>query len=61
MEKFTVTLTRSIIGSTKRQKLTVQALGLGKVGSKAEHSKSESILGMINKVKHLVSIETTTK
>ncbi len=61
MEKIVVTLKKSIIGSTKRQKLTVQALGLKKVNSKAEHDNSDCIKGMIKKVNHLVSVENTSK
>jgi len=55
--KITVTLVRSPIGYDKRQKAVVQALGLGKMNSKAEHVDSPTIRGMINKVSHLVRVE----
>lgn len=57
MSKIVVKLTKSLIGSTKRQKKTVQALGLGKISSTAEHNATEQIKGMINKVNHLVTVE----
>lgn len=53
-----VTLVKSVIGYNKRQRDTVRALGLGKVGSSAIHAESEPILGMIRKVTHLVEVET---
>jgi large subunit ribosomal protein L30 len=48
---------RSKIGSTLRQKRTLQALGLGKISSSAEHEATPQILGMINKVQHLIVVE----
>jgi large subunit ribosomal protein L30 len=57
MEKIKVTLVRSIIGANKRQKRTVQALGLRKINSSAEHEATPQILGMVRKVNHLVKIE----
>jgi large subunit ribosomal protein L30 len=47
----------SICHSTRRQKRTIQALGLGKVNSSVETEDTPQILGMVNKVKHLVCIE----
>jgi large subunit ribosomal protein L30 len=52
-----VTLKNSVIGNNARQRATVVALGLGKIGSSAVHAESASVLGMIRKVEHLVSIE----
>jgi len=57
MAKISVTLKSSIIGSTKRQKATVKALGLGKINSTAVHEDTPQILGMIAKVNHLVTVE----
>ncbi len=57
MEKIKVTLTKSKIGASKRQKRTIQALGLRKIDSSAEHKATPQILGMVNKVKHLVKVE----
>ncbi|MGV6829365.1 MAG: 50S ribosomal protein L30 [Flavobacteriales bacterium] len=58
MGKIRVTKVRSEINRTQRQKRTLEALGLGKMGHTVEHDDSPAILGMINKVKHLVSVET---
>ncbi len=52
-----VTLKRSVIGYNKRQRATVRALGLNKIGSSAVHAESNSILGMIRKVRHLLDVE----
>ena len=53
-----VTLKRSVIGYDSRQRATVKALGLGKIGSSVVQSDSPAILGMIRKVAHLVAVET---
>ncbi len=52
-----VTLYKSVIGYDKRQKATVRALGLGKIGSSVIQAESDSVLGMIRKVNHLVQVE----
>ena len=51
-----VTLVKSAIGYSKRQKSTVQALGLRKLGQTVEHQDTDVIRGMINKVSHLVQV-----
>lgn len=48
---------RSKIGSTKRQKLTLEALGLRKMNAVVEHEATPQILGMVQKVNHLVTVE----
>ena len=57
MTKISVTLKNSLIGSTKRQKATVKALGLGKLNSTVVHEDTPQIRGMIAKVNHLVTFE----
>ncbi len=57
MERIKVTLVKSKIGTTKRQKRTVQALGLRKINSSAEHDATPQILGMVRKVEHLVKVD----
>lgn len=47
---------RSRIGSPKDQKRTLDALGLRKINQIVEHEETPSVLGMVNKVKHLVAI-----
>ena len=57
MGKIKVTKTRSAINRTKNQKRTLEALGLRKIGQTVEHEDSPNILGMVNKVKHLIKVE----
>ena len=57
MAKIKVTKVKSAINRTKRQKLTLEALGLRKIGQVVEHDATPSILGMVKKVEHLVSVE----
>ncbi|MEM7032483.1 MAG: 50S ribosomal protein L30 [Chloroflexota bacterium] len=52
-----VTLVKSAIGYSVRQKRTVQALGLRKIGQTVEHQDTPVIRGMINKVSHLVQVQ----
>lgn len=52
-----VTLKKSVIGYDKRQRATVKALGLNKVGSSAVHEDSDSIKGMCRSVRHLLTVE----
>ncbi|MFN2261899.1 MAG: 50S ribosomal protein L30 [Psychroflexus sp.] len=57
MAKIKVTKTKSAIKRSKNQKLTLEALGLRKIGQSNEIEVSDSVMGMVNKVKHLVSVE----
>ena len=57
MAKIKVTKTKSAINRNKTQKLTLKSLGLRKIGQVVEHDATPSIIGMVNKVKHLVSVE----
>jgi large subunit ribosomal protein L30 len=56
MAKIKIKKIRSEIRRPGDQKKTLLALGLKKIGQVVEHDDSPSIIGMINKVKHLVSI-----
>jgi large subunit ribosomal protein L30 len=47
---------RSRIKCPKVQKRTLDALGLKKLGRMVEHEDNPAILGMVEKVKHLVEI-----
>jgi len=58
MGKIRIIQVRSKIGSTLRQKRTLEALGLGKINRTVEVEATPQIQGMVNKVKHLVKIET---
>jgi len=52
-----ITLTKSPIGYSNRQKQTVRALGLRRMHQTVEQKDSSAIRGMITKVKHLVTVE----
>ena len=52
-----VTWVKSTIGYSVRQKNTVRALGLRRLGQSVEHQDTPVIRGMINKVSHLVQVE----
>ena len=57
MAKLKVKQVRSKINCPLDQKRTLEALGLRKMGQVVEHDANPAILGMVNKVKHLVSVE----
>lgn len=58
---FRITLVKSPIGYSERQKGTVRALGLRRMDQTVEHVDSPVIRGMINKVSHLVDVEEIKK
>ncbi len=57
MAKLIITQVKSSIGSTKRQKLTLEALGLKKLNRPIEHEATPQIVGMVNKMRHLITVE----
>ncbi|AKA34411.1 MAG: 50S ribosomal protein L30 [Muricauda sp.] len=57
MAKIKVKQVKSAIKRPKDQKRTLEALGLRRIGQVVEHEDTPNILGMVNKVKHLVSTE----
>lgn len=56
MAKVKITQVRSLIDRPKDQKLTIQALGLGKMNKSVEVEATPQIKGMINKVSHLITV-----
>ena len=52
-----VTLVKSPIGYSKRQKGTVRALGLRRMDQTVEHVDTPVLRGMLHKVSHLVEVE----
>lgn len=52
-----ITLTKSPIGYSDRQKRTVQALGLRRMHQTVEQKDTPVIQGMLAKVSHLVTVE----
>jgi large subunit ribosomal protein L30 len=61
MAKIRIRLIRSTIGSLPKQRATVRALGLRKIGSSAEQEANQAILGMVKAVSHLVVVEEVEK
>ncbi len=57
MAKIKITQVISRIGSTERQRRNLDALGIKKMHQTVIHEDSPIILGMVEKVKHLVKVE----
>lgn len=55
--KLKITLVKSVIGSQKKQKATVEALGLRKIRDEVIKNDDPCIRGMIFKVNHLIKVE----
>ena len=51
-----IKLVRSLIGTPEAQRRVVRGLGLTKKDQVVEHFESATIMGMVNKVSHLVEI-----
>ncbi len=56
-KRLRITLTKSPIGYSERQKRTVRALGLRRMHQTVERTDTPVIRGMVAKVRHLVSVE----
>lgn len=52
-----ITYVRSAIGYTQRQKDTLRALGVHRMGQTVLRPDTQAIRGMVDKVRHLVSVE----
>jgi large subunit ribosomal protein L30 len=52
-----ITLVRSPIGYSKKQKATLKAMGLGKINQAVVQNDTDVMRGMIDKVSHLVNVE----
>ncbi|MBK0401420.1 MULTISPECIES: 50S ribosomal protein L30 [Adhaeribacter] len=57
MAQVTITQVKSIIDKPENQKLTMKALGLGKISKSVTVELTPQIAGMVNKVQHLVSVK----
>ncbi len=57
MAKIKITQIKSRIGATKIQKRNLDSLGLRKMNRTVEHESSKIIMGMVDKVAHLVKVE----
>ena len=56
-KKIRVTYVRSAIGRLERQKRTIVALGLRRLGDTGDLPDSPSVRGMVASVSHLVEVE----
>lgn len=59
MKKLAITLTGSTIGKVRKQKATVEALGLHRIGQTVVKEDTPVTRGMIRVVSHLVKVEET--
>ncbi len=57
MDKLRITWVKSGIGYSKDQKRTLKALGFHRLNQSVTHDDNRSIRGMINKLRHLVTVE----
>ena len=57
MNKIRVTWIKSGIGYEESQKRTLKALGFHRLNQSVIHEDTNSVRGMINKVRHLVKVE----
>jgi large subunit ribosomal protein L30 len=61
MAKIIVELVRSPIGYKYDQRATLKALGLKKLHDRVVKPKTPQILGMIEKVRHLVKVDEVSE
>ena len=54
--KIQIKLVKSLIGCSETQRKVAKALGFTKKDQIVEHAKSATILGMANKISHLVEV-----
>jgi large subunit ribosomal protein L30 len=59
MPQITITQVKSIIDRPERQKLTMKALGLGKISKSVTVEETPQIKGMVQKVQHLVEVKNS--
>ena len=59
-QKIKVTLVKSMIGRSQKQRNVLRGLGLNKLNSSVEVHDTPSVRGMINKVSHLLRSEEKT-
>lgn len=57
LKKLRITLVKSPIGYSQRQKDTIRALGLRRMGHVVEQKDTSVIRGMVRKISHLVRVE----
>ena len=57
VKKIKISLAKSTIGSVQSQIASVRGLGLRKLNSQSILDETPEVLGMIKKVKHLITVE----
>ena len=57
MANLKITLVKSTIGAVPKNKKTVEALGLKKIGASVERPDNKAVRGMIQQVRHIVKVE----
>ncbi len=57
MTKLRITWIKSAIGYESSQKKTIRSLGFHRLNQSVVHEDTNSVRGMINKVRHLVKVE----
>lgn len=55
-ETIKITLKRGLVGVPEKHIKIVKALGLKKTNDVVEHASSVTIMGMVNKISHLVEV-----
>ncbi|MEJ5921006.1 50S ribosomal protein L30 [Bifidobacterium thermophilum] len=57
MANLKITLIHGVVNTTPRQRATVQTLGLRKIGQSVVREDTPANLGLVNAVRHLVTVE----
>jgi large subunit ribosomal protein L30 len=57
VKKLRITQIRSTIGQSRAHEGTLRALGLGRIGKRAQHADTPALAGMLRHVRHLVKVE----
>ncbi|MBX5469875.1 MAG: 50S ribosomal protein L30 [Thermoleophilaceae bacterium] len=57
MATLRITQVKSSNGANRKQRGTLQSLGLGKIGRTTERRDDPTVLGAIHAVRHLVKVE----
>ena len=61
IKKIKVEQIKSAIGYNKKQRRTLEALGIKKMHQQVIHEDTPQIRGMVTKVNHLVNVEEVTE
>lgn len=58
-DRVAITLKRSPIGRPSKQRVLLRGLGLRRLHQTVQHPKTPQVLGLIDKVKHLVEVTSS--